>query len=51
MEWSLESAMTVIGPTVAWCNQWANMTTTCSIRNGACRCGAQSEFYAMGYKY
>jgi hypothetical protein len=30
MEWSLESAMTVIGPTVAWCNQWANMTTTLS---------------------
>eukprot|EP00435_Cladocopium_sp_Y103_P045137 s152_g12.t2 len=51
MEWSLESAMTVIGPTVAWCDQWANMTTTCSIRNGACRCGEQSEFDAMGYKY
>lgn len=28
MEWTLESALTVIGPTVAWCNQWASMTTT-----------------------
>ena len=31
MEWTLESAMTVMGPTVSWCTQWANMTTTLGV--------------------
>ena len=51
MEWSLESSMQIIGPTLAWCQRWANKTTTCGIQNGNCRCGTQSEFDNMGYKY
>ena len=50
-EWSLEASMTVIGPSLAWCRQWANMTQTCRIVNDACRCGDQAEFDALGYKY
>ncbi|CAE6972696.1 SVEP1 [Symbiodinium natans] len=51
MEWSLESSLQVIGPTAAWCERWADKTTTCALQNGNCRCGTQSEFDNMGYKY
>eukprot|EP00931_Biecheleriopsis_adriatica_P098945 TRINITY_DN7315_c0_g1_i1.p1 TRINITY_DN7315_c0_g1~~TRINITY_DN7315_c0_g1_i1.p1 ORF type:complete len:1557 (-),score=234.42 TRINITY_DN7315_c0_g1_i1:112-4782(-) len=51
MEWSLEANLKVIGPTLAWCTQWANFTTTCRVVNSACRCGLQSEWDALGYKY
>ena len=50
-EWSLESSMTLIGPSLKWCQQWANMTQTCRIINSSCRCGEQAEFDALGYKY
>ena len=51
MEWALESSMQVIGPTLAWCQRWADKTNTCAIQNGNCRCGTQSEYDNLGYKY
>eukprot|EP00933_Yihiella_yeosuensis_P070296 TRINITY_DN7805_c0_g1_i2.p1 TRINITY_DN7805_c0_g1~~TRINITY_DN7805_c0_g1_i2.p1 ORF type:complete len:1299 (+),score=204.13 TRINITY_DN7805_c0_g1_i2:53-3949(+) len=51
MEWSLESNLKVIGPTLQWCKKWASFTKTCREVKGACRCGAQSEWDSLAYKY
>lgn len=58
MEWSLEANMKVIGPTLAWCRKWAaKATATCrevtiaGSSEPVCRCGLQSEWDALGYKY
>jgi len=50
-EWIRESRIQLVGPSVSWCNRWAALTKSCSIRNNQCRCGSQSEFDAFGYKY
>ena len=51
LEWSRISSLRVIGPTVSWCNLWSIYTKTCSLQGTVCRCGKQSEFDALNYKY
>lgn len=51
LEWSRISSLRVIGPTVSWCNLWSIYTKTCSLQGTACRCGKESEFEALNYKY
>jgi hypothetical protein len=51
MEWARESGITVMGPSVAWCKQWASFTATCREINGACRCGMQSEWDSLGSEF
>lgn len=49
MEWAKQAGIRVIGPTLAWCTKWMSKTKTCVIVNGACRCGGQAEYAALGY--
>ena len=51
LEWSRIGSLRVIGPTVSWCNLWSIYTKTCSLQGTACRCGKESEFEALNYKY
>eukprot|EP00435_Cladocopium_sp_Y103_P010730 s2299_g2.t2 len=51
LEWSRSSGMRVIGPTLAWCNTWSIQTSSCSVRDGHCRCGEQAELDQLGMDY
>merc|ERR1719282_536464 len=45
--WARESGYTVVGPTLAWCQQWQSKSK-CSVVNDRCVCGAQEEMASIG---
>jgi len=51
IQWAMDGAVRVVGPSGMWCHRWANLTQTCRLVSGTCHCGKNEIAQNIGSKY